>query len=141
MSKRVNQAGLEAMHEAFDLKMTFAFDLDPEEYHTNVVMMVLASRACVIYPGAFVDPAVPEAIASAYPNRTLVLNQSEKDAFAGNCIALTNHDLFMSQTGVNALRVSSRETLESWGFTIHSTDLHEIEKAGGSLRCMVAEIF
>jgi len=48
MTGRVNQAGLKAMHEAFDLKMTFEFKLRPEEYHTNVIMMVLASRACVI---------------------------------------------------------------------------------------------
>jgi hypothetical protein len=121
--------------------MTFSFQLEADEYHTNVVMMILASRACVIYPPAFVDPAVPEAIARAFPGRTLVLDNNEKNAFAGNCIALTNKDLFMSKTGFDALRRTSREALESWGFDIHSADLHEIEKAGGSLRCMVAEIF
>jgi len=141
MTGRVNQAGLEAMNEAFDLKMTFSFELRPEEYHTNVIMMVLASRACVIYPGGFTDPAVPMAIASAFPDRTLLLNTAEQTAFAANCIALTDRDLFMSQTGLDALRDSSRRTLEDWGFVIHSTPLDEIEKAGGSLRCMVAEIF
>ncbi len=100
MTGRVNQAGLEAMNEAFDLKMTFGFDLRPEEYHTNVIMMVLASRACVIYPGGFTDPAVPAAIARAFPDRTLVLNTAEQTAFAANCIALTEKDLFMSQTSL-----------------------------------------
>jgi hypothetical protein len=141
MTGRVNEAGLKAMHEAFDLKMTFSFQLRPEEYHTNVIMMVLASRAVVIYPGGFTDPAVPAAIASAFPDRTLVLNSAEQHAFAANCIALTEKDMFMSQTGLDALRDSSRRTLEDWGFMIHSTPLDEIEKAGGSLRCMVAEIF
>ena len=141
LSGRVDQAGLEAMHDAFGLNMIFSFDLQPEEYHTNVIMMVLASRACVIYPGAFVDPAVPVAIVKAFPDRSLILSESEKNAFAGNCIALTDTDLFMSQTGADALRASSRAMLESWGFTIHSTGLDEIEKAGGSLRCMLAEIF
>ena len=141
MTGRVNQAGLKAMNEAFDLKMTFSFDLRPEEYHTNVIMMVLASRACVIYPGGFTDPAVPAAIARAFPGHTLVLNSAEQHAFAANCIALTDKDLFMSQTGFDALRDSSRRSLEDWGFVIHSTPLDEIEKAGGSLRCMVAEIF
>jgi hypothetical protein len=141
MTGRVDQAGMVAMHEAFGLEMIFSFDLTAEEYHTNVVMMVLASRVCVIYPGAFIDPEVPQAIESAYPGRTLLLNEVEKNAFAGNCIALTDQDLFMSQTGVDALRQSSRDALEGWGFTIHSTNLDEIEKAGGSLRCMVAEIF
>ena len=141
MTGRVDDAGLKAMQKAFGLKLIFSFELQPEEYHTNVIMMVLASRACVIYPDAFIDPEVPEAIAKAFPNRTLILSEAEKNAFAGNCIALTDSDLFMSQTGVDALRPSSRSTLESWGFTLHSTCLDEIEKAGGSLRCMLAEIF
>lgn len=141
MTRRVNQAGLRAMNEAFGLKMTFSFDLRPEEYHTNVIMMVLAGRACVLYPGGFSDPEVPVAIASAFPGRTLVLNSEEQHAFAANCIALTENDLFMSQTGFDALRNSSRQVLADWGFEIHSTPLDEIEKAGGSLRCMVAEIF
>ncbi len=141
MTGRVNQAGLQATLTAFGLKMIFAFDLQPDEYHTNVVMMVLAGRACVIYPGAFADPAVPKAIGNAFPERTLILNETEKNAFAGNCIALSDKDLFMSATGVAALRPASRALLESWGFVIHSTPLDEIEKAGGSLRCMLAEIF
>lgn len=141
MSGRVDQAGLQAMHDAFGLKMVFSFQLQAQEYHTNVIMMVLASRACVMYPGAFIDPAVPVAIAEAFPGRSLLLNEAEKNAFAGNCIALTEQDLFMSQTGLDALRPSSREALNAWGFVIHSTKLDEIEKAGGSLRCMLAEIF
>jgi len=141
MSGRVDEAGLEAMHAAFGLYLTFGFDLQPDEYHTNVVMSVLAGRACVVYPGAFADASVPEAIARAYPQRTLLLNEAEKDAFAGNCIALGENDLFMSQTGADALRPANRRALESWGFQLHSTELDEIEKAGGSLRCMVAEIF
>lgn len=141
MTARVDRAGLEAMHEAFGLKLTFSFDLRPEEYHTNVIMMVLASRALVIYPGGFTDPAAPAAIARAYPGRTLVLSAEEQSAFAANCIALTESDLFMSRTAFDALRESSRHVLQDWGFTIHTTALDEIEKAGGSLRCMVAEIF
>jgi len=141
MTARVDQAGLEAMQTAFSLKLIFSFALHADEYHTNVIMMVLAGRACVIYPGGFLDPDVPLAIAKAFPGRTLVLNEAEKNAFAGNCIALTDQDLFMSQTGLDALRPASRKALESWGFTIHSTPLDEIEKAGGSLRCMLAEIF
>jgi len=141
MTGRVDQAGLQAMLTAFNLKMIFSFDLLPNEYHTNVVMMILAGRACVIYPGAFADPAVPAAINKAFPQRTLILNEAEKNAFAGNCIALSDKDLFMSATGVAALRPESRKSLESWGFIIHSTPLDEIEKAGGSMRCMLAEIF
>ncbi len=141
MSGRVDEAGARAMHSAFGLKLTFQFDLNPEEYHTNVIMSILAGKACVIHAEAFVDEAAPEAIGETYPDRTLFIDKQEKDAFAGNCIALTDSDLFMSQAGVDALRPESRAALESWGFVLHSTELDEIEKAGGSLRCMLAEIF
>jgi len=141
MTQRVNDAGARAMHDAFDLQLTFKFELKPGEYHTNVLMSILAGRACVIHADAFADEQVPPAIAGAYPERTLFIDRQEKDAFAGNCIALTDRDLFMSQAGVDALRPKSRVELESWGFVLHSTELDELEKAGGSLRCMVAEVF
>lgn len=141
MTQRVDEAGCEAMHEAFDLGLTFRFDLRPEEYHTNVVMAVLASRALVICPDAFVDPAVPAAIADAYPGHVLEISTAEKQAFAGNCIAVTLSDLFMSRTAFDALAADKRRKLESWGFTIHAIELDEVEKAGGSLRCCVAEIY
>ncbi len=141
MTGRVDEAGLRAMHDAFGLNMIFSFELQPQEYHTNVIMMVLAGRACVIHPGAFADPAVPAAVAQAFPGHTLVLDETEKNAFAGNCIALTENDLFMSKTGVDALRPASLQSLQSWGFKLRSSALDEIEKAGGSLRCMLAEIF
>jgi N-dimethylarginine dimethylaminohydrolase len=141
MSTRVDEAGLQAMHQAFDLRLTFAFDLRPGEYHTNVVLAVLAGRACVLYPGAMVDSEVPAAIAAAFPGRTLELDTAEKLAFAGNCIALTQNDLFMSATAAPVLRPHSRQVLEDWGFRLHFVQLDEIEKAGGSLRCMVGEVF
>ena len=141
MSTRVDDAGMRAMHDAFDLALTYRFDLSPDEYHTNVVLSVLAGRACILPPPSAVDPRVSDAIADAYPARTLFLDDDEKNAFAGNCIALTETDLFMSQTGADALRPSSRAALSDWGFTLHTAEMDEIEKAGGSLRCMLAEIF
>ena len=141
MTQRVDGPGCEAMHDAFDLALTFRFDLKPNEYHTNVVMSVLASRALVICPDAFVDPEVPAAIAEAYPGHVLEISSEEKEAFAGNCIALNFKDLFMSQTALDALAPEKIERLKSWHFNIHGVELDEIEKAGGSLRCCVAEIF
>lgn len=141
LSGRVDEAGCKAMHETFDLGLTFQFDLDEREYHTNVVMSVLASRALVICPTAFADPEVPAAIADAFPGHVLEITAEEKEAFAGNVIALSLEDLFMSQTAVDALAPEKLARLEEWGFTIHGIELDELEKAGGSLRCCVAEIY
>jgi len=141
MTERVDASGIQAMHRAFDLRRTLQFDLAPGEYHTNVILSVLASRACVVQMEAIVDPRVRRALSMIYDEHVLHLNRAEKQAFAGNCIALTPNDLFMSQTAADALRRENRALLESWGFRVHSCALDEIEKAGGSLRCMVAEIY
>ena len=141
MSNRVDKAGVVAMHQAFGLRLSFCFDLTPDEYHTNVVFSVLAARACVLYPGSCANPEVPAAIEAAFPGRTLFLDKNEKDHFVGNCISLNDENLFMSQQAADALRPTSRSMLESWGFKIHSSELDELEKAGGSLRCMVAKVF
>lgn len=141
LSQRANPEGCEAMHEAFDLALSFQFDLKPSEYHTNVAMAILASRALVISPDAFLDPDVPRAIAEAYPGHVLEITPEEKKAFAGNCIALNFKDLFMSKTAYDALPGNKIRQLEDWSFVIHPVELDEIEKAGGSLRCCVAEIF
>lgn len=141
MTDRVDAEGLDAMRAAFGLALTFRFDLQPGEYHTNVLMSVLAGRACVLAADAFADPAVPRAIEAAYPSRTLRLRPEEKNAFVANCIALTDRDLFMSTAAARALSPDHERTLADWGFRLHHTPLDEIEKAGGSLRCMIGEVF
>ncbi len=141
LSERVDEAGCRAMHQAFGLRLTYRFELTPDEYHTNVLMSVLAGRAVIVSSEGFLDSKVPETVSTLYPERALLIDEREKAGFAANCIALTDSDLFMSETAVAALRPSSLTTLESWGFTIHSVALDEIEKAGGSLRCLIAEIF
>ena len=141
MTGRVNEAGCAAMHEAFELALTLRFDLKPEEYHTNVVMSVLASRALVICPDAFVDPEVPAAIAEAFPGHVMEITREEKEAFAGNCLAVNFNDLFISAAAWRALAPEKKRALEAWGFTVHTVELNEIEKAGGSLRCCIGEIF
>lgn len=141
MSERMDEAGLVATHEGLGLKLTFAFGLVPGEYHTNVVMSILAGRACVLCPASFADPEVPRAIAAAFPGRCLEITVEEKNAFAANCIALTDRDLFISQRGLDALHADRISALENWGFRLRAVALDEIEKAGGSLRCMIAEVF
>lgn len=141
MTQRVDDAGCRAMHDAFNLKATFQFDLKPEEYHTNVVMAVLSSRALVICPDAFVDPAVPEAIAQVYGDHVIKITREQKTGFAGNIISLSDKDVFMSAVAARALGDDNLKKLHDWGFIVHQIALDEIEKAGGSLRCMVAEIY
>lgn len=141
MSGRVDEAGLKAMHEALGLALTYRFDLVPGEYHTNVVLSVLAGRACLFDPTAFADRSVTGTLEAAFEGRSVAITPQEKQDFVANCIALTDRDMFMSARAERGLSASTRQSLESMGFTIHSTDLSELERAGGSLRCMVTELF
>jgi hypothetical protein len=141
LSERCDEVGAKAMAEAFALKACLLFDLAPDEYHSNVVLSVLASRALIIAPSGFADIAVSDAIARFYAPNAIVLSLEEKNAFAANAIALTEDTVWMSQAAANQLSPSHHAALKQAGFTVHAVDLSEIEKAGGSLRCCVGEIF
>ncbi len=141
LSERCDEAGAAAMHAAFGLRATLLFDLAAGEYHSNVVMSVLAGRALVICPEGFTDPAVPAALAALYAPQVVHLDRAQKAAFAGNCIALTEHGVWLSAAGAAALTEAQRQALAAAGFGLHAVALDEIEKAGGSLRCCVAEVF
>ncbi|CAN5788102.1 arginine deiminase-related protein [soil metagenome] len=141
MSERVNERGVHAMHEALGLRLTYRFDLQLAEYHTNVIMAILAGRALVLHAGSLMGADVVESLVEFHGGRTLLLDDDEKGAFAGNCIAATPSDVLMSTNALDALRPSSLAFFEARGFRLHGVQLDELEKAGGSLRCMVAEVF
>ena len=141
LSERCDIAGARAMHEAFGLAMTFCFELAEGEYHTNVVMAVLAGRMAILAADGFRDPAVPRAIEQAFGGKVVELSRAQKAAFAGNAITLAPNRVWMSARGAQALERAQRTAIERGGFALADVDLDEIEKAGGSLRCCVAEIF
>lgn len=141
LSERCDLAGAQAMHKAFDLRLTYCFELSESEYHTNVVLTLLASRAAIIAVDGFRDPAAAQAIAGAYGDRAIWLTPAQKQAFAGNAITLSDDRVWMSACAAASLTDAQVEALESYGFAVGAVDLSEIEKAGGSLRCCVGEIY
>lgn len=141
LSERCDEAGARLMHEAFGLRGTLLFDLAPGEYHTNVLLAVLAGRAALICADGFADAAAVEAIATLYSPHAIRLSSAQKSAFAGNAIALSADTVWMSAAAEAALTPADRKTLADAGFAPKSVDLQAIESAGGSLRCCVAELF
>lgn len=140
LSERCDLAGARAMHAAFGLALTFCFELAPGEYHTNVVFALLAGRLPLLAAEGFRDAAVPQAIAAAYGD-AVWLDGAQKQAFAGNAIALATARAWMSERAAASLAPAQRAAIERHGFTLGDVALDEIEKAGGSLRCCVAEIY
>jgi hypothetical protein len=141
LSERCGMAGARGMYEAFGLRLLFCFDLAEGEYHTNVLMASLAGRAVFLAPDGFADPDVASAIAAAYGGHAIRLSPEQKRAYAGNAITLSPNRVWMSERAASALTDEQRALLAGWGFSIAGVPLDEIEKAGGSLRCCVAEIF
>lgn len=141
LSERCDEAGAARMHEAFGLRATLMFDLAPGEYHTNVLLAVLAGRAALVYPGGLDAPGLVPALDALYPGGVVELTADEQAAFAGNAIALSSGRVWMSRRAHEALRPATREGLDAAGFAVHSVALDAIEAGGGSLRCCVAEVF
>ncbi|MGY0797528.1 arginine deiminase-related protein [Lysobacter sp. A286] len=141
LSERCDEQGARLMHEALGLRATLLFDLAEGEYHTNVVLAVLAGRAALICPNGFSDPAVVEAIAALYAPHAIELSPAEHAAFAGNAISLSPDAVWMSAEAGRSLTAGSRDTLTSAGFQVRTVELDAIEAGGGSLRCCVGEIY
>ena len=141
LSERCDEAGARLMHEAFGLRATLMFDLAEGEYHTNVVLAVLAGRVAVICRDGFADQAVVEAITTLYAPDAILCTPDEHAAFVGNCIALSEDKVWMSAAAGRALQPDHRQQLSDAGFQVAVVELDAIEAAGGSLRCCIGEVF
>ena len=141
LSERCDAEGARLMHEAFGLRATLLFDLAAGEYHSNVVLAVLAGRAAVVCPRGFADPGVATAIAGFYAPHAVVCDEAEHAAFVGNCIALSGDTAWMSANAAAALSQAHRAQLSAAGFRVEAVALEAIEAGGGSLRCCIGEIF
>ena len=141
LSERCDEAGARLMHDAFGLRATLMFDLAPGEYHTNVVLAVLAGRAVLACPRGLADPVVVAAIAELYAPHAVFVSPEEHLAFVGNSIALSEDVVWMSAHAGRALTANSRKALAEAGFAVRTVELDAIEAGGGSLRCCIGEIF
>lgn len=141
LSERCDEQGARLMHEALGLRATLMFDLAPGEYHTNVVLAVLAGRAAIICPRGFADPAVVAGIGALYAPHAILLSPAEHAAFAGNAVALSDDAVWMSAHAGRSLDGATRAALAAAGFDLRTVELDAIEAGGGSLRCCVGEIF
>ena len=142
LSERCDEAGAALMHRAFGLRATLMFDLAPGEYHTNVVLALLAGRAVLFAAPGFADSRVPAALGELYGPLAIALSPDEQAAFAANAIALRPDSVWMSERAARALSADTRRRLEAQaGFVVRDVPLAAVEAGGGSLRCCVGEIF
>jgi len=115
-------------------------------YHTNVLMNVGESVA-VICDGAIARDDQRKAVLARLRDtghHIVHLSYDQLDAFAGNMLELRNNDgdrvLAMSTQAWDSLDAAQRETLLANGRVIHSPIDNIESSAGGSVRCMLAEV-
>lgn len=116
-------------------------------YHTNV-MMTLGEDFCVLCEEAIEEEweliAVRQLLESTH-HTIIAITREQMHQFAGNMLQVKNSNgekfLIMSQTAFNSLRKEQKEMLEAYS-TLLPIAVPTIEKVeGGSVRCMMAEIF
>ncbi len=115
-------------------------------YHTNVLMSIGECLA-VVCAEAIPDPAQREAVLSrlaASGRQIIELSYAQLEAFAGNLLELRAADgarvVALSRQALDALDAGQRELLEANG-RLAVADIAAIEaSAGGSVRCMLAEV-
>lgn len=138
LSNRCTLKGAEVLQQTFGLSAVYVFPINI--YHTNVGLSILAGRVCVICPEMFVNPDDAQAILDFYPQH-IVLSKQQMDAFAGNVLAVSGEDVVISSSGFCAWSDEQKKRLSEFGFLLHHVDLSELEKSGGSMRCLLAELF
>lgn len=138
---RVNELGAQRMFDAFRLQLMYEFPLTHGEYHTNVVLAILSGRAAVIAADGFARREDAEVIAEVYGEQVLWLTPAQKHAFAGNLLSIGESDVFMSTTAAEALGDEGLAKLNTWGFEPQAVQIDELEKGGGSMRCLLCELW
>ena len=116
-------------------------------YHTNVAM-ALGEGFCVLCEEAIEEEweliAVRQLLEST-DHIIIAITREQMHQFAGNMLQVKNNKeknfLIVSQTAFNSLRKEQRQMLEAYS-TLLPVAVPTIEQVeGGSVRCMMAEVF
>lgn len=115
-------------------------------YHTNV-MMAVAEQFVVICLDAIDDEAEKAHLLSTFQRtgkEIVNITEAQMNQFAGNMLQVKTHDglaLVMSQTAHRSLTGAQLAQIEAY-CPIIDADVSIIEEnGGGSVRCMMAEVF
>lgn len=148
ISQRCNRVLLEQCVQRLDMNDVVAFDTHLPSgnaiYHTNVMLSVGTDYAIVCSES--IASGHREQVLDSLSDKNLIdISFEQLNAFCGNVLQITNKDgkkgLAMSLTAYHAFTPEQRQILEKSGELL-PFDVTTIESVGGgSVRCMLAEIF
>lgn len=150
LSQRTTSEGLDAFATKTGYKKVIKFTAQTDKepvYHTNVMMSV-GKQFAVICFDSIPDPIEREMVRQSLVEtgkEIIEISLTQMNNFAGNILEIedTNRNsiIAMSQTARNSFTNDQIIILERFG-EIVSADISNIERnGGGSVRCMLAEIF
>jgi hypothetical protein len=116
-------------------------------YHTNV-MMALGMDFCVICLDSIQDMNEKKQVIQSlkFTNKTIIsITEAQMHQFCGNILELKDKNektlIVMSEQAHNAFSAEQKQQLETFGKLLYMP-IFTIEKfGGGSIRCMIAEVF
>lgn len=150
LSERTNPAVLEKLATAngYQAIVFLATDKTGQPiYHTNV-MMAMGEQICVLCEEAIDEEweiiAVRQLLESTH-HSIIPISREQVEHFAGNMLELKNDRgekiVVMSETAFQSLRKEQKEMLEAFARLLPIAVPTIEQVSGGSVRCMMAEIF
>ena len=132
-----------ANRRGYTLNLFSSYLYDVPIYHTNVVMFIGSNIACL--GSDLIKENTIEALLKKH-HRVITLSKEEVKNFCGNCIEVKDRDnnkiLLMSSRAYSNFSKKNLLELSSYYPKILHTNLTNIENVGGgSLRCMILELF
>lgn len=133
-----NKLGYELL--AFD-----AFDMQHQPiYHTNVIMCI-GEKFMAICLECIPDQVQRHQIEQSTSKEIIPLTMDQMNKFCGNMLEVKNVKgesfVVMSSTAYEALRPDQVTRIEHYGHILHSPVSTIESHGGGSVRCMLAEVF
>lgn len=150
LSPRTNKEIFIKLCKVIDYKpiyFTACDEAGQEIYHTNV-MMCIAEKIVVICTESIIDENEKSKVVQSFENtehEIIDISFAQMNCFLGNMLALkTNSEkkiLVMSQSAYTCLSVNQKSIIEKY-YELFPLAIPTIETiGGGSVRCMIAEIF
>ena len=132
-----------ANRRGYTLNLFSSYLDDAPIYHTNVVMFIGSNIACL--GSDLIKENTIEALLKKH-HRVIALSEDEVKNFCGNCIEVRDREdnkiLLMSSRAYKSFTKKNLIQLSSFYPKILHTDLTNTENiGGGSLRCMILELF
>jgi len=106
--------------------------VDPAYYHLDTALAVLDDRHVAYYPGAF-SPASQQILAQLFPD-AVIADRADAEAFGLNLVSDGRHVI------LNTEAAAMGDKVKAAGYLPVHVELTELKRAGGSVKCAVAEL-